>query len=315
MTTRTVGAGHGWKWIVQGVNVGRANPRAVYGATAIVAMLALLPSIAQAILQVSMGFDMRGQLMLAAAMALISVPFYALLIGGVLRVIDDVECGRDARPTDIFRVFSAAPGGLIAFGLLMLLMYVVGAALLGTLFGEGMMTWWVEVMTLSEAAAQAPVSAPPPVIPEPPSGAGILMFLGVVFGIGCVSIYAIGLGEVALGGKTPLSAFGEGVRGALRNVLPIAVAATISIAATVVLALLFVLVAAVLNAIASLVHPALSALLLLPLYLVLLLVVYIVMFGTTYAMWRDVCGPQDDTSTDGPTPGTGGSGDNSRIEL
>ena len=312
MTTRTVGAGHGWKWIVQGVNVGRTNPRAVYGATAIVAVLALVPNLLQAILQATLGLDMQGQLMLSGVIALLSVPLYALLIGGVLRVIHDVEHGRDARPTDLFRVFTTDPSRLIAFGLLMLGLYVAGAVVLATLFGEGLMAWGVEIMTLSEEAAQATASTPPPALPTPPTGAGLFMLFGLMFGVVCVSIYGIGLGEVALAGSAPVAAFGTGVRGTLRNLLPIAVSAIVAFAAAFALGLAFLLVAVVVGGIAALVHPALAALLLLPLYLVLLLAVYIVMFGAMYAMWRDVCAPEGEVPA-GPAPAAGA--DQGRIEL
>jgi len=78
--------------------------------------------------------------------------------------------------------------------------------------------------------------------------------------------------------------------------------------------LAFAMVVTIISVVASLVHPGLAALLVLPLYLMLLLILYIVMFGAMYAMWRDICGPQDGASADGPIPAAGQQ-DGSRIEL
>ena len=145
MTTRTVGAGHGWKWIVQGVNVGRSNPRAVYGATAIVALLALIPNVLQAIAQVAFGLDASTQIMVMGVTSLVSIAVYPLLIGGVLRVIDAAEHGRPARPSDVFSTFTGGNAGrLVGFGVLMGALYIATFYALVSAFGDGVVwtgTW------------------------------------------------------------------------------------------------------------------------------------------------------------------------------
>lgn len=316
MTTRTVGAGHGWKWIVQGVNIGRANPRAVYGATAIVALLALVPNVLQAIAQVAFGLDADTQVMLIGATSLVSIVVYPLLIAGVLHVIDAAEHGRPTRPTDVFAAFTGGNAGrLVGFGVLMGALYIATFYALVSAFGDGVVDWYMQVLTISQEMSAQTGPATPPDLPLPPAGIGPLMALAIFFGVYYATVYAIGLGQVALGGRPVLQAFTDGLGGALRNVLPVVVAAAIAMAGGFALMLAFAMVVTIISVVASLVHPGLAALLVLPLYLILLLILYIVMFGAMYAMWRDVCGPQDDASTAaGPTSGTG-SHDNSRIEL
>lgn len=314
MTTRTVGAGHGWKWIVQGVNVGRANPRAVYGATAVVALLALIPNVIQAVLQLAFGLDAGTQIMIVGAMSLVSIIVYPLLIGGVLQVIDAVEHGRPARPTDVFATFTGGNAGrLIGFGVLMGALYIATFYALVSAFGDGVMEWYMQILTISQEMGAQSTPATPPDLPLPPAGIGPLMALAIFFGVYYATVYAIGLGQVSLGGRPVLQAFTDGLGGALRNVLPVIVAAVIAMAGGFALMLAFAMVVTIISVVASLVHPGLAALLVLPLYLILLLVLYIVMFGAMYAMWRDVCGPQDADAAPGPTPGAGHDG--SRIEL
>lgn len=314
MTTRTVGAGHGWKWIVQGVNVGRANPRAVYGATAVVALLALIPNVIQAVLQLAFGLDAGTQIMIVGAMSLVSIIVYPLLIGGVLQVIDAVEHGRPARPTDVFATFTGGNAGrLIGFGVLMGALYIATFYALVSAFGDGVMEWYMQILTISQEMGAQSTPATPPDLPLPPAGIGPLMALAIFFGVYYATVYAIGLGQVSLGGRPVLQAFTDGLGGALRNVLPVIVAAVIAMAGGFALMLAFAMVVTIISVVASLVHPGLAALLVLPLYLILLLVLYIVMFGAMYAMWRDVCGPRDADAAPGQTPGAGHDG--SRIEL
>ncbi|MEN5118029.1 hypothetical protein ABE488_11960 [Luteimonas sp. TWI662] len=303
MTIRSVGAGHGWQWLVQAVNVGRGNPRAVYGAVAIVSLLALLPSVLQLVLQLAFGLDAQSQLMLIGALSLVSILVYPLLIGGVLRVIDAVEHGRPARPGDLFSVFSVGAGRLVGFGLLMGALYIATFYTLVSLFGDGVPEWYLEIMTITQemGASQTPPSAPPE-LPMPPAGIGPLMALGLLFGMFYATVYAIGLGQVALGGRSVFAAFGDGVLATLKNVLPVLVIAALAMAGGFALILVFGVVASLVTIVAGLLHPALGAFLVLPMYLALLLVLYVVMFGAMYVMWRDICG--DAAAPAGPPPGS-----------
>ena len=304
MTTRMVSAGHGWKWLVQGVNVGRGNPRAVYGAIAILAALALLPSVLQLVLQQALGLDARAQLMVIGAVSLLSMLLYPLLIGGVLRVIDGVEHGRPAQASDIFATFSDGAGRLMGFGVLMGALYIATFYALISAFGDGVIEWYMQVLEISQELNAEGAPATPPELPLPPAGIGPLMALGVLFGLYFATVYAIGLGQVALGRRPVGGAFIDGLGGALKNALPVIVVGALAMAGAFVLLLAFAMVATLITIVAGLLHPALAAFLVLPIYLLLLLALYIVMFGIMYAMWRDICGQPP--APGAPVPGSNG---------
>ena len=91
MSTRAMGPATGWSWLARAVNLGRSNPKAVIGAIGLVALVAVLPSILQMVLQPAMGAQPNALLTVAALTTLASLIVFPLLIGGVLRVIDALQ--------------------------------------------------------------------------------------------------------------------------------------------------------------------------------------------------------------------------------
>ena len=290
MSTRTMGPGAGWSWLARAVNLGRNNPRAVIGAIAIVAALALVPSLLQMGLQSALSGSPQSAMVVGGLATLASLVVFPLLIGGVLRVIDAAEHGRPTAPGAVFEPFRAGRGGgrLVGFGLLMSALYLlVFGVLVGTL-GEGLPEWYAQVMQLQVEAAGRPIQ--PGDLPDPPPGLGKVLGLGLLLGMFLGGAYAIGFGQVALGGRGVLGAVRDGLAGALRNLLPIVVLAVLSVLALFALFLVLMLVGGLVMLVGSLVHPALGMLLVAPLYLGMILLMYVVMFGVMYHMWRDVCG-------------------------
>jgi len=285
-----MGPGAGWSWLARAVNLGRNNPRAVIGAIAIVAALALVPSLLQMGLQSALSGSPQSAMVVGGLATLASLVVFPLLIGGVLRVIDAAEHGRPTAPGAVFEPFRAGRGGgrLVGFGLLMSALYLlVFGVLVGTL-GEGLPEWYAQVMQLQVEAAGRPIQ--PGDLPDPPPGLGKVLGLGLLLGMFLGGAYAIGFGQVALGGRGVLGAVRDGLAGALRNLLPIVVLAVLSVLALFALFLVLMLVGGLVMLVGSLVHPALGMLLVAPLYLGMILLMYVVMFGVMYHMWRDVCG-------------------------
>src|SRR5690606_21116737 len=221
---------------------------------------------------------------------LVSRIVFPLLIGGVLRVIDATERGLPASATGVFEPFRGGHGGgrLIGFGLLMTALYLlVFGTIIGS-FGQGLPEWYMQMVQLTMEAGGKPVQ--PDDIPSPPSGLGMVVALGLLFGLFLGGAYAIGFGQVALGGRRVLAAVGDGLTGALKNLLPIVVLAILSVVAMFALLLVVGLVGGLLMLVGGLVHPALGMLLVAPVYLAMMLLMYVVMFGVMYHMWRDICG-------------------------
>ena len=290
MSTRTMGPGAGWSWLARAVNLGRHNARAVIGAIALVAALALVPSIVQMGAQSALGGRPDALLTVIGLSTVVSLVVFPLLIGGALRVIDAAERGRPAEPTAVFDTFRAGQGGgrLIGFGLLMTALYLLVFGVLIGSFGQGLPEWYAQVMQLTIEAGGRPLQ--PADIPEPPAGLGTVVALGLLLGMFLSGAWAIGFGQVALGGRGVLEAVRQGLAGALKNLLPIIVLTVLSVAGMVALVLVVALVGGLLMLIGGLVHPALGMLLVAPVYLGMILLMYVVMFGVMYHMWRDICG-------------------------
>lgn len=302
MTTRAVSPGSGWRWFRQAINLGRNNPKAVFGAVALLALVALIPSVIQLVLQYGLGLGPQAVMMVVALTTLLSVLVYPLLIGGLLRVIHAAENDQPTRATAIFDTFR--PSGdrlrLVVFGVLMTAIYLGAFLLVISLFGKDFMSWYWQLITAAQAQ-QAGGAALPPDAMALPEGFGRVMAIGSLVALFMGGVYAIGFGQVALGGRSVGAAFGDGLGGTLKNVLPIVVLAVLAVVAMFGLVLVVGILAAILMLVGGLVHKALGVILLVPIYLGMLLAIYVVMFGVMYFMWRDVCGeppapeaPRDD---------------------
>ncbi|HVI59441.1 MAG TPA: hypothetical protein VM619_11320 [Luteimonas sp.] len=289
MHTHANGPAAGWSWLMQAVNLGRRDPRAVFGAVALLALVALLPSLVQVALQSVVGTDPTATMAVLAACTLVMVVVYPLLIGGVLRVIDAAENGRPTHATAMFDAFRAGSGRgrLVGFGLAMFAAYLVVFVAVVWLFGQDFFGWYMQLVTAGSQEDQATVAK---LMQDPPDGLGTMMALGTLAGLFFAGVYAIGFGQVALRGRSVGGALADGVAGTLKNVLPILLLAVVAFCAFLALALVVALVGGLLALVGGMVHPLLAALLVAPVYMGMLLVMYVVMFGVMYFMWRDVCG-------------------------
>jgi hypothetical protein len=296
MQLRAMGPGSGWSWLKRGINLGARNPKAIFGAAALLMLVALVPSALQLGAQFGLGLQGGALLGVVGLATLASVVLMPPLVGGFLRIIDATEHGRPAHPTALFDVFKQGQGAgrLIGFGLLMTVIYVVVFALVLRLaFGEGFFDWYWQVMNLAtqQHGAIDPHAVPP--MPEGMSGhIGRVMAFGIVFVLFIGGVYAIGFGQIALSSRSIGGALVDGVVGAFKNLLPILVLAICSFGLGLLLMIGVGLLVALLAVVGGLVHPALSLLLALPVYLGMLLVIYVVMFGVIYHLWRDVCGEE-----------------------
>jgi hypothetical protein len=289
MHTRTLGPAAGWKWFMQAVNLGRNDPKALFGAGALLMLAALVPSIVQLVLErLFARGNLSASLMIAGLCALAMMVVYPLLIGGFFRVIDATEHDRPVQATALFDTFRAGQGRgrLIGYGLAMAGIYLLVFGVVFGVFGQEFAAWYMKVFELVQ---QATPGAPPPQMPPLPDGTGRVFGLSLLAFMFLGGAYAVGFGQVALGGRGVGGALADGFAGALRNVLPLLVLTVVGMAAMMLAALLLGLVMLVLGAIGGLVHPALGVLLIAPVYIAFLVIVYVVMFGIMYFAWRDIC--------------------------
>lgn len=291
MTTRAVGPGRGWGWLQQAINLGRHNPRAIFGAAALMAVVALIPSVLQIVLQLVFKESASATMAVMAITTVLSMVVTALLIGGMLRVIHAAENGQPTHATAIFDPFreSEVRGRLIGFGVLMMVIYLGVFFAVLSLFGKDFMHWYWELITSAQAMQAAGGTAAPPNLAEMPEGLGRVMAIGSLFALFMGGVYALGFGQVALGGRRVGEAFVDGLRGTIKNVLPIVVLAVLSVLGMLVLTIGVVLVAGIITLVVGLVSKTLALVLLLPIYFAMILLMYVVMFGVMYFIWRDVC--------------------------
>jgi hypothetical protein len=129
--------------------------------------------------------------------------------------------------------------------------------------------------------------------PTPPEGFGLVFATMMVLGLFFYALQAIGLGQIALRGRGVLEAFGDGMAGALRNVLPLLLFGAVMVLAGIAMVLVFSVAAAVLALLGDTAGAWVALLLGLPLYLAFLLALLVVVFGVMYFLWRDIAGGGD----------------------
>lgn len=292
MATRSRTPLAGFRWLWQAINLGRSNPRAVFGGAALLLVASLLPSLLT--LPIQMGWLRTGApqpqtfFLLLGCSSLIGL-FLVPVFAGYLRVIDAAERGQPARARDVFAPYRQGETlRLAGYGLAMLLVYLLMLALIVGAAGRDLAGWYMQVL-----GAQASGQAPPTQLPE---GFGIAIAMAAVLGLLVMGVYSISLGQVALRGRSVPGALRDGLAGSIKNVLPLLVFALSLLVAWIVAALLMTVAVVVASLLAKLVGAWLLVVLAVPVYLAFVIAIFVVMFGTMYHLWRDVCDEGPGTS-------------------
>lgn len=296
MTTRSNRPSAGFRWLKRGISVAFRQPKAILGG----AGLLLVSSLPQSLLTLPIQLHAQHAgrpltplvmgLMTAISMliGLLMVPLYA----GYLQIIEAVERGLPTRALNIFKPYQQGEGWrLIRFGAAVLLIYVAVIAVIVAAVGSGVVSWYIQTLS-----AQATHKLPPAL----PHGFGVAMAFFVMFSFSMTSFYAISLGQMALARRRVFAAMGDGMTGALKNLLPMIVLVLSATVVAIALTVAFVIVAICVALLAKLVSGWLMLLLAVPLYVALMVMMSAVIFGVSYHLWRDVC--SDDTVTDTPPP-------------
>ena len=293
MATRAKGPLAGFGWLKNAINLGRGNPKAVFGGAALVALLSLVPSLVTLPIQLAVGPGL-GMMAVVMGLSMLCGLLLVPLIAGYMRIVDAAERGLAAKATDVFAPYrSGEAPRLMGFGLVMLLVYVLVLALIAAIAGGELISWYGQVL----AAQGNPTAISSLALPE---GFGRVMVAGIVLGLLMMGVYSISLGQVALGGRGVLDSMRDGFLGSFKNVLPLVVLALSGIVASLV----FMLVAGVLVFLVVLVGNLggmwLVYALLVPIYIALVVAMFVVMFGVMYHLWRDVCGEAADSGPAAP---------------
>ena len=286
MSTRAMGPMAGFRWLMNAINLGRNNPKAVFGAAALSMLLMLVPSLLTVPLQMT-GTQSAGRMATVIAISMLFGLLLAPLYGGLLSIIDAAERGRPARATDVFAPYRAGGGAvrMIGFALGMLVVYAAIVAIVLGVVGTGIIHWYTEVL-----AAQAAKSTTMPALP---AGFGTAVALFAVFWLLVMGVYAVGFGQVALAGRSPLAALKDGFVGSIKNLLPLLMLVVGLFVAWIAVALAVIVLVGIAALLAKLVGAWVLFVVAVPVYIALILALYVVMFGVMYFMWRDICGGSD----------------------
>ena len=110
-----MGPGAGLRWLMNALNLGGRNPRAVFGGAALLMLVALVPTVVQLVVQEGLGIhDQAIVLGLVGFSLLYSLLLMGPLSAGYLRVLHAAETGAPTRATAIFGVLA---GMLAAWGI------------------------------------------------------------------------------------------------------------------------------------------------------------------------------------------------------
>lgn len=297
-TTRSMNAMAGFDWLKRGINLGRNNPKAIFGGAALLLLamvvLAIAVGLLQVLLQSMLTPGIGGSMVIMALTALPLLLAMAVLMTGYLRLVHAVESGRPARATDVFRAFSETGVAWRMFGFMVVLTVIQYALMIGVLMvvAAEAISWYMQMM-------QAAASGTPPAITGLPDGIGLAYAVMVVIGLAFYAVQSIGLGQIALHGRRVFPALADGFAGAVKNVLPLLML-LVAFVLLFVVAMVVVFLLAMLFAMLSKVAFWLVVVLAVPLYLAALLAIVVISFGVMYALWRDVCGDGGDDVAEAP---------------
>lgn len=292
MTTRSRGPLAGFGWLKRGISETFRHPKPLFGGAAFLVLACFLPSLITLPMQfhlmhpgaqpspATFGLIMAGSMLFG----LLIVPLYA----GYLQMVDAAERGLPTRALDIFNPYRHGEAWrLIGYGLAVLVVYIALFGIIIATTGSGIASWYMQALT-----AQANHLPPPSALPD---GFGMVMAMIIVLGLFMTGFYAISLGQVALRQRSVFGAIGDGMIGALKNLLPMLVLAVSVILVWIGVAIAIAIVAFLLTLLGKLVGAWLVLVLLVPLYVAMVLMMFAVMFGVMYHLWRDVC--SDDSAT------------------
>ncbi|WP_426700093.1 hypothetical protein ACPPVV_11860 [Rhodanobacter sp. Col0626] len=294
MTIRSKGPLAGFGWLTRGFSVGFRHPKPLLGGAGILVLACLLPSLITLPMQFHTMLagtqpnptTMVWIMAISFVFGLLILPLYA----GYLQMMDAAERGLPVRARDVFNPYRRGEAWrLIGYGLAMFVVYAVAMGLVVVATGSGIVTWYMQAL-----AAQTS-HLPPPALPH---GFGIIITLLLLMAVFIMGLYAISLGQVALSRRSVFGAIGDGLIGALKNVLPLLVYVASATLAWIALMIVFVIAAGLIVLLANFISPWLALALVIPLYIALLLALFAMMFGVMYYLWRDVCG--DDIATNIP---------------
>lgn len=306
MSPITVGMSAPFRWLRKSLDVGRRNPKALFGAIAFVILMVVAITMVQMFLQVAAQPSMTGLMVVMAVMTLVNWVALPPLLGGLFRVVDATDRGLPVAASDVFNAYGKGQGGkrLILTSLVYSLVYLgLAALLLLTPIGQFFRDYFA-------IALATPVGGEPDVAALQTlfgnTSPATFLWLPVIAIVLATWVHAqmLALATAALRDVDVPTAVVAGALAALRNFLPllgfILVLGIVGFFGGLLLALLLGLVLGLL----AMVSPFLVVLVVVPVMVLVMLGVYALMFAFYYHGWREIFGLADDDAGSPPQEGT-----------
>ena len=265
-----------WRWLLQGVALLRAHPRALLGGAALLVAVALLPSVLVAVATPLLSAGGAQALGVLASLLL-----YPPAVGGYLRLMHARQSGAESNGGALFSVFADGPAArrLVIGNLLLVSGFMLVIALLGfALGGEA----------LFEFLRQLSLLKPGDVLPVLPRGALPFAVTLLLLGVFMLTTQGLAYAELALGTRQPLAAVAAALAAGARHfallLLFFLPAMFLAFLAFMLVALAAVLLAAVLAVVSAVLGKLVVALC----TVALMTALYALLFAWFYFSWREL---------------------------
>ncbi|AXK73139.1 DUF2189 domain-containing protein [Lysobacter sp. TY2-98] len=289
MNVRKVPVAQGVEWMKQAVNIGRRNPRAVFGA-AVLFLCTLYFASVLAVLPVASRLQGRSELSFGESVA-VGIPLFVVLtlvmpvlLAGLIHVMHEAEHGRPTRARDLFAAFGhgrARP--LMTLGLVQIVFNLGCVGLVVLLTGPD---YWAESMKALQGALSGHVVVPPE--PDHPVLLFLVNMLQFVFNYFSAALMLLCVPLIALSNVGIVESLRLGLRASVVNLGANLVASVVFLAAFLVAAVVVTLATAVVGGIAALIHPVLGVAVALGVWAVFAVTVLVVLVAASYYAWRDM---------------------------
>lgn len=291
MDIRKLPIGQGLAWFKQSIDLGGHNPRGVFGAAAlvllalyavglliIVPMVAVLPGTGDA---ADVGAVLSRLWPFLVLMILAISMLMPFLVGGLMLVIRETEAGNRPGALAVFRPFrSGKAGRLVAVGLLMLAIQVVGGTLV-------MLTGGSEYLQAYGEMVRGLLAGADPLTVAQPEASLLMFVLQLLVNYVGYAVLLFTVPSVLFLDATLVEALGGSLEASFRNIGANLLAGVLLVAALLVATLLFALLLMLVALVGNALHPLVGAALTLVLGLLFASAALVVLVGAAYLAWRD----------------------------
>jgi hypothetical protein len=281
-----------FRWLMKAVDVGRRNPRALFGGFAILMLISLVPTVVQMVLQSALADSPGLMWSLYALVVLASMVAMPPITGAAIRLLHACETGQPAAALDVFNGYRDGAFALrmVLTALLLLLFSVVVMGVLYTLLPAKEFI----IEAFSRSMATPPGGQPDMTGLDFDPASLPWLFLWMVGAMAAIftamHVQLLATTHAALSGQGPVDSLLSGLQGTLKNVLPLTGFTVSMLVIGFVAMLVLALVLGLLAVVLTLASPVLAGVVLVPAYLLAVLIVLVVLYGFYYHAWREIFG-------------------------